>query len=57
MNTVWRIIAHLACEITIGALLALLLRFFVCMLVRVKGRSMMDTLQNGEFMLALRYGL
>ena len=57
MNTVWRIIAHLACEIAIGALLALLLRRFVCMLVRVKGRSMMDTLQDGEFMLALRYGL
>ena len=57
LNTVWRIIAHLACEIAIGALLALLLRRFVCMLVRVKGRSMMDTLQNGEFMLALRYGL
>ena len=57
MNTVWRIIAHLACEIAIGALLALLLRRFVCMLVRVKGRSMMDTLHNGDFMLALRYGL
>lgn len=57
MNTVWHIAAHLACEIATGALLALLLRCFVCMLVRVKGRSMMDTLQDGEFMLALRYGL
>ena len=57
MNTVWRIAAHLACEIATGVALALLLRFFVCMLVRVKGRSMMDTLQNGEFMLALGYGL
>ena len=57
MNTVWRIAAHLACEIAIGALLALLLRCFVCMLVRVKGRSMMDTLYNGDCMLALRYGL
>ena len=57
LNTVWHIAAHLACEIAIGALLALLLRCFVCMLVRVKGRSMMDTLQNGDLMLALRYGL
>ena len=57
MNTVWRIAAPLACEAAVGVLLALLLRFFVCMLVRVKGRSMMDTLHNGDFMLALRYGL
>ena len=57
MNTVWRIATRLACEAAIGVLLALLLRFFVCMLVRVKGRSMMDTLHNGDFMLALRYGL
>ena len=57
MNTVWRIAAPLACEAAVGVLLAMLLRFFVCMLVRVKGRSMMDTLHNGDFMLALRYGL
>ena len=57
MNTAWNIAARLACEAAIGALLALLLRRFVCMLVRVKGKSMMDTLQDGEFMLALRYGL
>ena len=57
MNTVWHIVARLACEAATGVLLALLLRFFVCMLVRVKGNSMMDTLHNGDFMLALRYGL
>ena len=57
MNTVWHIVARLAYEAAIGVLLALLLRRFVCMLVRVKGRSMMDTLHNGDFMLALRYGL
>ena len=48
---------RLACEAALGVALALLLRRFVCMLVRVKGRSMMDTLHNGDFMLALRYGL
>lgn len=57
MNTVWHIVARLACEAATGVLLALLLRRFVCMLVRVKGKSMMDTLHNGDFMLALRYGL
>ena len=57
MNSVWQIAARLACEAAVGVLLALLLRRFVCMLVRVKGRSMMDTLHNGDFMLALRYGL
>ena len=57
MNTICQIAARMACEAVIGVLLALLLRRFVCMLVRVKGRSMMDTLHNGDFMLALRYGL
>lgn len=57
MNTVWHIVARLACEAATGVLLALLLRRFVCMLVRVKGKSMMNTLHNGDFMLALRYGL
>ena len=57
MNTVWHIVARLACEAVTGVLLALLLRRFVCMLVRVKGRSMQDTLHDGDFMLALRYGL
>lgn len=37
-----------------GIILALLLRRFVCLLVFVKGRSMMDTLQNGEVLFALR---
>ena len=57
MNTVWHIAVRLACEAVTGVLLALLLRRFVCMLVRVKGRSMQDTLHDGDFMLALRYGL
>ena len=57
MNIVWNIAVRLACEAVTGVLLALLLRRFVCMLVRVKGKSMMDTLHNGDFMLALRYGL
>ena len=51
------ILIYLACELSIGVILALLLRRFVCALVLVKGRSMMDTLQNHELMLALRYGL
>lgn len=57
MNIVWNIAVRLACEAVTGVLLALLLRCFVCMLVRVKGRSMQDTLHDGDFMLALRYGL
>ena len=57
MNIVWNIAVRLACEAVTGVLLALLLRRFVCMLVRVKGRSMQDTLHDGDFMLALRYGL
>ena len=57
MNTVWHIAARLVSEVARAVALALLLRFFVCMLVRVKGRSMMDTLHNGDCMLALRYGL
>ena len=57
MNAVCRVLLRLGCEAALGVLIALLLRFFVCMLVRVKGRSMMDTLCNGEIMLALRYGL
>lgn len=57
MSIGWRIAVHLAVEITAGVLLALLLRRFVFMLVRVKGKSMQDTLNDGEGMLALRYGL
>lgn len=57
MNIVWNIAVRLACEAVTGVLLALLLRRFVCMLVRVKGHSMQDTLHDGDFMLALRYGL
>lgn len=52
-----RIAARALGEIALGVLLALFLRRFVCMLVRVKGRSMRDALEDGEFLLALRYGL
>ena len=45
------------CEVCAGVVLALLLRRFVCALVLVKGRSMLDTLANHELMLMLRYGL
>lgn len=45
---------YLLAEIGIATLLAVLVRCFVGMLVHVKGRSMQDTLQNGEFMFALR---
>lgn len=36
---------------------ALIVRRFVCAFALVKGRSMMDTLQNKEIMFVLRYGL
>lgn len=41
-------------ELVCGALIALLLRQLVCLLCFVKGRSMQDTLQNGEVVFALR---
>ena len=52
-----QILIYLACELTICVILALLLRSFVLALVLVKGKSMLDTLQNHELMLVLRYGL
>ena len=50
------ILIYLICELTVGLILALILRRYVCALVLVKGRSMLDTLQNHELMLVLRYG-
>ena len=44
-------------EVIVGVLIALLLRQFVCLLCFVKGRSMQDTLQNGEVVFALRRNL
>ena len=44
-------------EIAAGVALALLLRRFVCVIAVVKGRSMMDTLRNGDIVFALRRGL
>ena len=48
----WR--KYLLTELAAGVILALLLRRFVCLLAHVKGRSMQDTLQNGEVVFALR---
>lgn len=44
-------------EIAVGVVLALVLRRYVCLLTYVQGKSMMDTLQGGEVLFALRYGL
>lgn len=44
-------------EIAVGVALALLLRRFVFLLARVKGRSMENTLRNGDVVFALRRGL
>jgi len=41
-------------DVVCGVIIALLLRQFVCLLCYVKGRSMQDTLQNGEIVFALR---
>ena len=50
-------ILELIVDIAVGAALALLLRRFVCVFAVVKGRSMMDTLHNGDILFALRRGL
>lgn len=44
-------------EAITGVGLALLLRRYVCVLAYVKGRSMQDTLSDGEIVFALRRGL
>ena len=44
-------------EFAAALALALLLRRFVCMLAIVKGRSMMNTLRNGDILFAVRRGL
>ena len=41
-------------DVVFSVFIALLLRQFVCLLCLVKGRSMLDTLQNGEVVFALR---
>ncbi len=45
---------YLIADVVLSFSIALLLRQFVCLLCLVKGRSMMDTLQNGEVVFALR---
>lgn len=45
---------YLLIELSLGVVIALLLRRFVCILCYVKGRSMMDSLNNGEIVFARR---
>ena len=45
---------YLLIDLTLGVSIALVLRRFVCVLCYVKGRSMMDTLRDGEIVFALR---
>lgn len=45
---------YLLVDLTLGVTIALLLRRFVCALCYVKGKSMMDTLNDGEVVFALR---
>lgn len=45
---------YILIDLTLGVCIALLLRRFVCVLCYVKGKSMMDTLQDGEVLFALR---
>lgn len=47
-------IKYLIGDAVFGVIAALLLRRFVCLLCYVKGRSMQDTLQDGEIIFALR---
>ena len=53
----WNILIRIGIEIAAAFVIALILRRFVCALAIVKGRSMLDTLNNRELMFALRYGL
>ena len=46
--------ARILLETAAGVALALFIRRYICLLVYVKGRSMQDTLQNGEVLFALR---
>lgn len=47
-------IKYLLIDLTFGVFIALLLRRFVCVFAYVKGRSMLDTLQDGEILFARR---
>lgn len=53
----WNIIIRIAIHLAAALMLALLLRRFVCAFAFVKGKSMMDTLNDKEVMFVLRYGL
>lgn len=47
---------YILIDLCTGVIIALLLRRFVCVLCYVKGRSMMDTLNDGEIVFARRIG-
>ena len=51
------LLKYLLIELCAGVVIALLLRRFACVLCYIKGRSMQDTLQNGEIVFALRRSL
>ena len=53
----WNILIRFAIHFAAALVLALLLRRFVCAFAFVKGKSMMDTLNDKEIMFVLRYGL
>lgn len=57
MLTEWRWWMWPLTELILVVVIALLLRRFVCVLAYVKGRSMQDTLRDGEIVFALRRSL
>lgn len=57
MLTEWRWWMWPLAELILAVVIVLLLRRFVCVLAYVKGRSMRDTLQDGEIVFALRRSL
>ena len=57
MLTEWRWWMWPLTELILAVVIALLLRRFVCVLAYVKGRSMQDTLRDGEIVFALRRSL
>ena len=55
--SMWNIVIRIGIELAAAFVIALLLRRFVCAFALVRGRSMLDTLQNHELMFVLRFGL
>lgn len=54
LPVMWKEIPESILGFAAGAVLALLLRCFVCLFARVKGESMRETLCNGDMVFALR---